>query len=90
MVGYTALIIIPLFMITGNIDYVSQTVSDLLNFVSDPAGSCIFGYLAKSAFENREKIKNNPHPISHEPMEGEECQIIEMETSEEEENERTD
>lgn len=33
---------------------------ELLNYIGMPLSGAIVGYLAKSAFENREKIKNNP------------------------------
>lgn len=33
---------------------------ELLNYIGMPVSGAIVGYLAKSAFENREKIKNNP------------------------------
>lgn len=35
-------------------------IPDLLNYIGIPMSCAIAGYLAKSAFENREKIKNNP------------------------------
>lgn len=41
----------------------SQTVvnlPELLSYIGMPVSGAIVGYLAKSAFENREKIKNNP------------------------------
>lgn len=41
----------------------SQTVvnlPELLNYIGMPVSGAVIGYLAKSAFENREKIKNNP------------------------------
>ena len=33
---------------------------ELLNYIGMPVSGAIVGYMAKSAFENREKIKNNP------------------------------
>lgn len=33
---------------------------ELLSYIGIPMSCAIAGYLAKSAFENREKIKNNP------------------------------
>lgn len=33
---------------------------ELLNYIGMPVSGAIVGYLAKSAFENREKIKSNP------------------------------
>ena len=38
---------------TGNLSY-------LLDYIGQPVVGGILGYLLKSAFENREKIKNNP------------------------------
>ena len=41
----------------------SQTIvnlPELLSYIGMPVSGAIVGYLAKSAFENREKIKNNP------------------------------
>lgn len=41
----------------------TQTVvnlPELLSYIGMPVSGAIVGYLAKSAFENREKIKNNP------------------------------
>ena len=47
----------------------SQTVvnlPELLSYIGMPVSGAIVGYLAKSAFENREKIKNNPGYIAGE------------------------
>jgi hypothetical protein len=47
----------------------SQTVvnlPELLSYIGMPVSGAIVGYLAKSAFENREKIKNNPGYITGE------------------------
>lgn len=33
---------------------------ELLSYIGMPVSGAIVGYLAKSAFENREKIKSNP------------------------------
>lgn len=33
---------------------------ELLNYIGMPVSGAIVGYLAKSAFENKEKIKQNP------------------------------
>lgn len=33
---------------------------ELLNYIGLPVSGAIIGYLAKSAFENKEKIKQNP------------------------------
>lgn len=35
-------------------------IPELLNYIGMPVSGAIVGYLAKSAFENREKIKSNP------------------------------
>ena len=35
-------------------------IPDLLNYIGIPMSCAIAGYLAKSAFENREKIRQNP------------------------------
>jgi hypothetical protein len=35
-------------------------IPELLSYIGMPVSGAIVGYLAKSAFENREKIKNNP------------------------------
>lgn len=35
-------------------------ISDLLNYIGMPVSGAIIGYLVKSAFENKEKIKSNP------------------------------
>ncbi|MGN1346095.1 MAG: hypothetical protein ACI4V1_04870 [Eubacteriales bacterium] len=40
---------------------------ELLTYIGAPMGCGIVGYLLKSAFENKEKIKNNPGYV--EPME---------------------
>jgi hypothetical protein len=37
---------------------------ELLSYIEIPMSCAIAGYLAKSAFENREKIKNNPGYLS--------------------------
>ena len=34
---------------------------ELLTYIGAPVGTGILGYLLKSAFENREKIKQNPN-----------------------------
>lgn len=34
---------------------------ELLTYIGAPVGGGILGYLLKSAFENREKIKHNPN-----------------------------
>lgn len=42
--------------------YTSPVVNlpELLNYIGMPVSGAVIGYLAKSAFENREKIKHNP------------------------------
>ena len=37
---------------------------ELLSYIGIPMSCAIAGYLAKSAFENKEKIKNNPGYLS--------------------------
>lgn len=39
---------------------VTVHLPELLTYIGAPVGTGILGYLLKSAFENREKIKQNP------------------------------
>lgn len=58
-----AVVIVELVMafIAGS-PYVSTMIHlpELLSYIGMPVSGAIVGYLAKSAFENREKIKQNP------------------------------
>lgn len=51
---------------------VAVNLPELLSYIGMPVSGAIVGYLAKSAFENREKIKNNPgyHSSSDPDMHG--------------------
>lgn len=40
---------------------------ELLTYIGAPVGGGILGYLLKSAFENREKIRQNPDYLDSEP-----------------------
>ena len=56
-----AVVVVQLVMSAGS-PYTSTVVNlpELLNYIGMPVSGAVIGYLAKSAFENREKIKNNP------------------------------
>lgn len=58
-----AVVVVQLVMsfVAGS-PYTSTVVNlpELLNYIGMPVSGAVVGYLAKSAFENREKIKNNP------------------------------
>ncbi len=58
-----AVVVVQLVMsfVAGS-PYTSTVVNlpELLNYIGMPVSGAVIGYLAKSAFENREKIKNNP------------------------------
>ncbi len=43
---------------------VTVHLPELLSYIGIPMSCAIAGYLAKSAFENKEKIKNNPGYLS--------------------------
>ena len=51
---------------TGSYSSVTIHLPELLTYIGMPVSGAIVGYLAKSAFENREKIKINPNYYSGE------------------------
>lgn len=59
-----AVIITELVATLSGVDSYSMAITvhlpELLAYIGAPVGGGILGYLLKSAFENREKIKQNP------------------------------
>lgn len=63
----TLVVVAELAVVLFDSDYsgiVTVHLPELLNYIGIPMSCAIAGYLAKSAFENREKIKNNPGYLS--------------------------
>ncbi len=58
-----AVIVIELFATLAGVDGYSTAITihlpELLTYIGMPVGGGVTGYLLKSAFENREKIKQN-------------------------------
>ena len=52
--------LIQSFMSGSPYSQIVVNLPELLNYIGMPVSGAVIGYLAKSAFENREKIKNNP------------------------------
>lgn len=50
------------FLGNGGYSAITIHLPELLTYIGAPVGSGILGYLLKSAFENREKIKQNYIP----------------------------
>ena len=57
-------IVVELAATLAGVDGYSMAITihlpELLTYIGAPVGGGILGYLLKSAFENREKIKQNP------------------------------
>lgn len=60
-----AVIVVELVATLSGVDGYSMAITvhlpELLTYIGAPVGTGILGYLLKSAFENREKIKQNPN-----------------------------
>lgn len=67
-----AVILVELIATLAGVDGYSVAITihlpELLTYIGAPVGGGILGYLVKSAFENKEKIKQNPGYVD--PREG--------------------
>lgn len=62
--GVVIVQLISMFVSDNGYAPVAINIADLLNYIGLPVSGAIIGYLAKSAFENKEKIKQNPDYLS--------------------------